>query len=133
MWDKRALIRFLTYASIGLSTFLFDLLLLYVLTDVFGVQYLFAAGVAFLIAVSANYLISRIYVFKGTERALGSGYINFLLIAGTGLAFVVGSMHVLVEVLGVHYLFARVSVAGITGLFNYLMNLYVNFKVAGKY
>jgi hypothetical protein len=41
-------------------------------------------------------------------------------------------MWLLVGVLGWGFLAARVAVAALTGFWNYLMNLYVNFRVAGK-
>lgn len=126
-------IRFLKYSTIGGSTFLVDLLLLYVLIDVFQVQYVFASGIAFLIAVSLNYVVSRRFVFAGSLRGIGRGYVNFLLIAGVGLCAVMIGMYVLVGVFSLPYVLSRISIAGITGVWNYLMNLYVNFKVAGKY
>ena len=127
-----AAIRFIKYSTVGFSTFLFDLVLLYVLIDVFDVHYLYSAGIAFLIAVSLNFIVSRKYVFKGSARSAKVSYVNFILIASIGLAMVVGGMYVLVSVLSVSYVVARVFVAGLTGIWNYLMNLYVNFKVAGK-
>ena len=127
-----AVVRFLKYSSVGVSTFLFDLLLLYIFTDILEMNYLVAAGVAFLIAVSINYVVSRKFVFKGTLRGVKSGYVNFIGIAGIGLLFVVSSMYVLVTVFSLPPLISRIGVAGITGFWNYLMNLFINFKVAGK-
>ena len=127
-----AFIRFIKYSTVGVGTFLFDLVLLYVLTDVFDVHYLYSAGIAFLIAVSLNFILSRRYVFKGSARSGSVSYLNFLLIALVGLGFVVGGMYVLVSVFSVSYVIARIFVAGLTGIWNYLMNLYVNFNVAGK-
>jgi putative flippase GtrA len=124
--------RFARYSFVGGGTFLFDLVLLFLLTDYLGINYVIAAGVAFAIAVSINYFISRRFVFKGTQRTLGRGYVNFLMIAGGGITFVMLMMYVLVSIFNAPYLVARVMVAGVTGVFNYLLNLYVNFKVAGK-
>jgi putative flippase GtrA len=129
---KRSITRFLKYASIGVSTFLLDLGMLYVFTEFLHVHYLIASGVAFVIAVSINFLFSRHFVFKGSERSMKAGYVIFLMIAGTGLLLVVGLMHVLVGILGFPVLVSRVGVAGVVGVWNYLMNLFVNFKVAGK-
>ena len=125
--------RFLKYTSVGTSTFLFDLLLLFVLIDVFSVGHLWAAGIAFTIAVSINYLVSRRVVFTGTIRSVGSGYLNFMMIAGMGVVIVVSGMYVLVDIYAFHYIVARICIAGISGFWNYLMNLYVNFKVVGKH
>ncbi len=126
-------IRFFKYWLTGSSTFLLDLLLLFIFVDYFEASYVSAASASFLIAVSVNYFISRHFVFKGTLRSVGRGYVNFILIALAGLIIIAVGMYVLTSILAVHYLLARITIAGMTGLWNYLMNLYVNFKVAGKY
>ncbi len=124
--------RFLKYTAVGTSTFALDLALLFFLTDVLGVYYVFSAGIAFAIAVSLNYWLSREHVFPETERALESGYVIFLAIAGVGLFTVMGLMYLAVDVLGFSYILSRIIIAGFVGLWTYGMNLYVNFKVAGK-
>ncbi len=125
--------RFLKYTAVGFSTFLLDLFLLYVLTDVFLINYVLSAGLAFLIAVSFNYFVSRKVVFSQTARPLVEGYYGFIAIAGVGVVVVMGLMFAAVSVLGWHYLTSRVLIAGIVGIWNYLMNLFFNFKVAGKH
>ncbi len=132
MIDRRAVTRFTQYSIIGGGTFLLDLLLLYIFIDVFSLNYLVATAVAFLIAVSCNYYISRKYVFVGSVRSHKAGYANFVSIALIGLGFVTLSMYILVGVYGLAPVIARVSVAALTGIWNYLMNLFVNFKVAGQ-
>lgn len=125
--------RFLRYAFVGLVTFGLDLALLFVLIDFFLVSPVIAAGIAFLIAVTLNYVVSRRYVFSKTQRGIKTGYGNFLIIVLVGLGFVMGGMYLLVSVLGFNYFIARLLVASCTGIWNYLMNLYVNFKVAGNH
>lgn len=131
--ERRAFTRFVSYSLIGAGTFVFDLLLLYIFTDLLLINYLVAVGIAFLIAVSLNYQLSRRFVFKGTTRGHTTGYLYFIIIALLGLLLVTGSMYVLVEMVGLFYLFARVLIAIVTGVWNYLMNLFFNFKVAGVY
>lgn len=131
--DKRALKRFGKYTIGGLSTFFFDMALLFYLTDFVGMNYIVAAALAFLIAVAINYWFSRVYVFHGTLRSVHAGYLGFNLIAGSGFLAVIILLPFLVEILGWHYLLARTVIAGVVGLWNYFINLYVNFKVAGKY
>jgi putative flippase GtrA len=131
--ERRGLLRFATYSIIGGGTFAFDLFLLYIFIDVFQVNYLVAAGTAFLLAVSLNYQLSRRFVFKGTTRNHATGYSYFIIIALLGLLFVTGAMYVFVEMAGIHYLLARIIIAGVTGVWNYLMNLFFNFRVAGVY
>jgi len=125
--------RFLKYLSVGLSTFILDLVVLFMLVDVWLLQQVWAAGIAFMIAVSINYWLSRRYVFKGTLRSVKTGYLNFIFIAFFGLLVVLGGMYWMTIILGWNYLLARTIVAILTGFWNYLMNLFVNFEVAGKH
>ena len=130
---RKTIIRFLKYFLVGFSTFLFDLLLLYIFTDVFHVNYLLSVGIAYFIAVSINYYVSRKFVFSKTLERVDKGYINFILIGSAGLLFVVLLMVFFVETLKIEYVISRIIVAGVVGFWNYLMNLYVNFKVSGKH
>lgn len=121
--------RFLKYTAIGISTFGVDLLLLFLFADIFSFNYLFAAGCAYVVAISINYLLSRKYVFDGTLRSAHAGYAIFLSIAIIGLLIVTGCMYVLVSAYGLNLFASRILVAGIVGVWNYVMNLYVNFQV----
>lgn len=125
--------RFLKYAIVGGSTFAFDLALLWIMTEVFLIPYLVSTALAFIVAVSINYFVSRKYVFKGTSRKIHHGYMYFILIAGGGALAVTGAVALLVTTLALHYLVARVLVACIVGIGNYLFNLHFNFKVVGHH
>ncbi len=128
-----AFTRFFKYSVVGVTTFVFDLLLLFLLVDILQINQVLAAGTAFIIAISINYYVSRHFVFKHSNRPIRSGYVNFISIAFGGLILVTGGMYIMSNLLGWHYLLARTLVAAITGVWNYLMNLYVNFKVVGKH
>lgn len=131
MFNKKSITRFGKSFGVGLVTFALDLALLSLFIDVFHLYYVVAAGVAFVIATSLNYVISRRYVFTGSERGVRSGYLLFLLIGGVGVLIITTLMYVLVDVFAFHYLISRILIAGVVGWWNYLMNLHVNFKVAG--
>ena len=96
MYLGNTIVRFLKYTSIGVGTFVLDLGLLYILTDFLGLNYVIAAGMGFLLAVTLNYFLSRKFVFAGTDRSQKEGYAIFLFIAFIGLAIVTGGMYVLV-------------------------------------
>lgn len=129
---KRSTKRFLKYSSIASFTFLLDLLLLYVLTDVFGIHYLISAALAFVMAVSINYAVSRQWVFKETTREAKRGYVYFILISLGSLLVITGAMYLFVDVFGVHYMVARVLIGALVGGMGYLVNLFFNFKVAER-
>ena len=130
---NKTLTRFLKYFFIGSSTFILDLFILFTLTDIFLINYLTSTAIAFIVAVSINYYFSKSFVFTKTARKTDHGYYYFLIIAGTGLIFVVILMKFFVETLLLNYLLSRTIVAGIVGMWNYLINLYFNFKVSGNH
>lgn len=125
--------RFIRYASVGVSTFLFDLALLVAFTELLHIPYYIGTPIAFLIAVSINYAVSRTHVFRGTERSVHHGYLYFIGFALLGALAATAGTALLVTVLSIQYLVARVLVAGATGMANYLLNLHLNFKVAGHH
>lgn len=129
---RRGFVRFAKYSAVGGATFGLDLALLFALIEFAGMDYVLAAGIGFLVGVSLNYFLARQFVFRGTARGLRAGYLYFLAIAGMGLVLVTGSMFVAVGMLGLPYLLARVGIAGLVGIWNYLANLYFNFQMAGK-
>ena len=130
---SRGLRRFLRYALVGGSTFAFDLALIWMMTELFGVPYWLSTWLGFVIAVSLNYFISRRFVFRGTGRRIDHGYAFFILFALGGAAFIAGAVTLLVTLFGLHYLVARIGIAAIVGIGNYLFNLHFNFRVAGQH
>jgi len=131
--EARAIRRFLRYALVGVSTLSFDLLLLYIATSIIGIPYYISTPIAFLMAVTINYFISRRFVFKGTERRIHHGYAYFIVIAILGAVLTTSLVAFLVSFAHLYYLLARVLVAGIIGIGNYLFNLHLNFRVAGNH
>ena len=121
--------RLLKYSLVGVTTFLFDLSLLWILTDFIHLNYLLAAFIAFFVAVSINYFVSRHKVFKSSERGLREGYLYFLLIVSAGVLIMLGLMYVFVSLLHLNILIARTIVAGFVGLFNFFVNDKFNFKM----
>lgn len=121
------------YLAVGISTFFIDFLILYTMTTWGEVHYPIAAGVGFLIGISLNYILSQRYVFRYSARKFPQGYAYMVLAAAVGMLATTGLTVLLVEMAGIYYLTARVMVAGLVGIGNYLFNLYLNFKVAGKH
>jgi len=131
--DRRGLVRFTKYMIVGGSTFAFDLLLIWVMTELMGIPYYVSTFAGFVIAVSLNYFISRHFVFAGTTRQVHHGYAYFLTFAGVGALLISIAVAILTETFLLHYLVARILVACVVGTGNYLFNLYVNFKVVGRH
>jgi putative flippase GtrA len=105
-----------------------DIALLWTLVEFAGLTYLPAAAFAFLFAMSIHYILSRIWVFKQSQRGLATGYLYFLINAGIGLVVTLGVFWALINILDVQYLIARVIASIIAGLLVFFLNAVFNFK-----
>lgn len=129
--DAFGICRFMKYSSVGVSTFLFDLCLLYVFTAHLHINILISTAVAFLIAVSINHYISSRHVFSKSTTSHKRSYLQFVLVALTALVATIISMHLLVSEFELYPLLARTITSLLVGVASYLCNLYMNFRVAG--
>lgn len=129
IFSSKSLLRLARYCVVGVSTFVFDLVILTCLTKFLGMNPVYAAGVAFFLAITVNYVWSRRYVFHESLEPNHIAYTNFIIVAVVGMVLTMGGMHVLVVTWGMYYLYARTVLAGFVGIFTYVTNLYFNFKV----
>lgn len=121
--------RFVHYTSVGVSTYLFDLFLIYCFKTFLGFPDALAIGLGFLIAVSINFLISYHWVFRGTKQTKLTGYLYFLGLATIGLGVIVSCTLFFETWLETSVYLARTLVAGIVGLVNFFINTFFNFKM----
>jgi putative flippase GtrA len=113
---------------VSFATFAFDLALLWVLVELFGMAKVPAAALGFVIANSVHYAVGRGWVFRGTDRHVASGFIYFQLNSAIGLVITVGLFAALIGWTPINYLVARILVSVISGLTVFLLNATLNFR-----
>jgi putative flippase GtrA len=117
------------YTFVGAIAFAFDFVSLFALTHFGGVHYLVAAGMAFLIGLSANYALSIKWVFN--RRSIGDKRIEFLLFAGIGLAGL-GMNELFIwfftEIARFHYLASKIVSTVFVYLWNFFARKYSLFR-----
>ena len=115
-----------TVASV--ATFAVDIALLWLLVEFLGIVYLPAAAIAFVIAITVQYALSRVWVFRRSDRGMATGYFYFLVNAGIGLVAMLAMLFALVELAGLFYLVARVISSVVSGVLMFILNAVFNFK-----
>jgi putative flippase GtrA len=114
-----------TIVSCGI--FAFDIALLWELVQL-GMGKVVAAALAFVIANSIHYAFGRGWIFRGTDRSVGTGFVYFLINAGIGLVITVTLFAALIRWTPINYLLARVLVSVVSGLTVFLLNGILNFR-----
>lgn len=108
--------------------FAIDVAILWLLVEFTPVTYLPAATIGFLIAMSVQYVISRLWVFPNSDRGVAKGYVYFLINAGVGLVITLAVFAAFIWWTEVHYLLARLIASAVAGIAVFFLNAVFNFK-----
>lgn len=108
-------------------TFAVGLLILWLLVQM-GMGKVSATALSFIVATTLHYLFGRAWIFKGTTRALRTGYAFFLTNALVGLFVTTALFALLVRYTTMNYLLARILVSVFAGLAVFLLNAILNFR-----
>lgn len=109
------------FGIIGIVCFLLDYIVMIILTERCGLNYLLSAGISFSISVIANYILSMQFVFvskKDLKKTTEFTVFIFLSVIGLGINELL--MWCAVEWLGLFYMFAKIIVTGIVMVYNFV-------------
>jgi putative flippase GtrA len=120
--------RFLNYSFVGTGTFLLDLLLIYILKSTTSLEDSVIVGLAFLVAVSINFVISYYFVFRGTSRDRLTGYLSFLFVAVIGMQIIIYGTISIQAWAGINLYAARIIMSSFVGVGNFAFNNFINLK-----
>lgn len=113
---------------VSTGVFAIGLGILWLLVEQAGMDTVLATGCSFIAANSLHYVLGRTWIFRGTDRAVGTGWLLFILTGIFGLSLTMALMAVLLEYTAINYLIARILVSIIAGLMMFVFNAVVNFR-----
>ena len=117
---RRMYKQFFKFVIVGIINTLINLLILYILTEFFGVYYMLSAVIAFLFAVTNSFLLNKTWTFEEyIKYKIKYKYIQFIIISIIALVINLILLYILVEYFDIWYMAAQ-----IVGV---LSNLLVNF------
>ena len=126
---KKITNEFFKFAFVGLIGTVINLLILYSLTEFFGIYYLFSAGVAFIISASNNFILNKIWTFKERIKdKILSKYVKFFSVSLVALFVNLFFLYIFTEFLGIYYMISQVIAIGIALIINFLGNKIWTFK-----
>lgn len=113
---------------VSTGVFLIGLIVLWLLVERAGTGELPATAASFVAANSLHYVFGRIWVYRGTQRAVVSGFALFLMNGLIGLALTVCLMALLREYTPINLYIARILISVIAGLLMFVLNAVWNFR-----
>lgn len=121
MCNHKLSAQILRFLVVGGTAFLIDFGTLWVLTNLFSMNYLLANSISFTTSVIYNYILSTVWVFDTkANRKKGAEFSIFLLLSLVGLGINQGILWITVERAGINYLFSKILATGLVMVFNFI-------------
>ena len=125
----KLLVQFVRYFFVGGFAFVVDFGLLYILTEYARLHYLLSATLSFIAGLLVNYIISCLWVFKGSK--FKNRLVEFLFFAAigvVGLALNDTLIWLFTDCIGTHYMFSKIVAAAMVYLWNFFARKYLVFR-----
>lgn len=116
-----SLIQLFRYCFVGGIAFIFDWLTLVLFTEM-GLHYLISAVIAFFVGLTANFILSKLLVFKKNSTKYGrvGEFIAYAAIGAIGLGITELIMYVLTDIVLLYYAVSKIIAAIIVLLWNFI-------------
>ena len=113
---------------VSCSVFGLGLIVLWALVTWGHIDKVVAAGISFIVANTLHYVLGRSWIFHGTDRAMHTGYILFLINSGVGLLVTLGLYALILKFTSMDFVTARILVSLFAGLLVFVLNAVLNFR-----
>ena len=111
--------RFIISGSAGAAT---NLGILYVLTDIFGIWYLFSSICSTSAAMIVSFTMQKFFTFRNFERDnVHRQATLYLVVSLSAIGLNTLLMYLFVSIIGIHYLLAQIAASLIVAIFSYFM------------
>lgn len=117
------------FIVVGVSVVIFNLFLLYILTEIIGLWYLISSVFAYILAVILNFILQKFWVFLDrTSGYVGKQFLAYAIVSIGYLFLNTVFMYLLVDRLEFAYLFSQALITLVLASLNYLINKRFIFK-----
>ena len=117
---KKLIIQLIKFGIVGVIATLIDLAVLILLKEFMQVDVLVASAVAFSVSVIANYILSMLFVFKGSENSKVKEFIVFVALSIGGLLLNQFIMWLGTEIMTAYYLWVKAFALVFVPIYNFV-------------
>jgi putative flippase GtrA len=126
--NDNVLVQLFRYTWVGGLAFIVDYLSLYLLTEYAEVYYLLSAGIAFVLGLTVNYVLSTLWVFSNSRLSNKlSEFVVFTIIGIIGLGLNEVIMYICCKSFNIHYLISKLFSTVVVFLWNFFGRKYILF------
>ncbi len=121
-------LKFIKFGLVGGSGLIIDFFLTWLLKEKLHFNKYFANSVGFVLAVSNNYILNRIYTFQNSDSNIGAQFTCFLVIALIGFGINMLSLYLLQTYTKTNFYISKSIITLIVFLWNFGANTIYTFK-----
>jgi dolichol-phosphate mannosyltransferase len=115
--DFRQFIKFLIVGGLGT---IITIVLLYIFTEFVGIYYIISSIFAFIIAMTHNFILNKIWTFKEKiSLEFWNKYLKFVLVSISAFAVNISFLYIFTELIGIYYLLSQVLAIGVAFIINF--------------
>lgn len=125
---ERMSVQVVRYGAATVVSFAVDVAILYILTEIAGLNYLVSAAISFMTGSFVNYMICAFWVFNQKRfESKSIEFSGFILIGFAGMGLNTALLWLFTDVAGLYYLWSRLISAVIGFFAKYLARKYALF------
>lgn len=117
---KKLINQLFKFGIVGFIAFLIDYSILYVLTDIVGINYLLSSTISFVISLVFNYFASIAFVFEVGHKQTSKDVFMFVFFSTIGLGINEVIMFVGVDYFKCNYLLVKIFATAIVMIYNFV-------------
>ena len=117
---KKLIIQLIKFGIVGVIATVVDFGVLMFLKELMHIDVLVASAVAFSVSVIANYILSMLFVFKGSESGKLKEFIIFVALSIGGLLINQFIMWIGTEMLAVYYIWVKIFACIFVPIYNFV-------------
>ena len=117
---KKLIIQLIKFGIVGVIATVVDFGVLMFLKELMHIDVLVASAVAFSVSVIANYILSMLFVFKGSESGKLKEFIIFVALSFGGLLINQFIMWIGTEMLAVYYIWVKIFACIFVPIYNFV-------------
>tara|TARA_Y100000310_G_scaffold339655_1_gene432976 strand:+ start:3578 stop:4669 length:1092 start_codon:yes stop_codon:yes gene_type:complete len=122
-YKKNVIREFFKFVIVGGIGTIVNILILYLLTEKVGVYYIFSAIISFIVAMTSNFTLNKVWTFKENIKLdAGKKYLQFGLVSVSALLVNLFFLYIFTEIFGIYYIISQIFAIGIALIINFLGN-----------
>ena len=117
---KKLIIQLIKFGIVGVVATVIDFGVLMLLKEILHIDVLVASGVSFSVSVTANYILSMIFVFEGSGESKIKEFLIFVALSIGGLLLNQLVMWLGTEVMTIYYLWVKIFACVFVPVYNFV-------------